>query len=342
MIIKPREKSLTLQQYEAILNRIDQANPKKSLIESDYRKYEAGFRGEMSSDYPLSFLDEKKYYIFHELRLSDGKHVFQIDTFLLSEKFCVIGEIKNYSGTLIFDLPMNQLIRTFNGNEEALPNPITQVKRHVRQFQTWLKINKLPEIPIEPLAIISNDKAVIKVNAPNYEFYQIVSKNMDLPAKIAKLEANYKNSILSPRELKKLSRKLLVKQVPEEKNILQKYRLAEQEIIKGTQCPVCHHLSMDRIHSKWICRNCGQTSKDAHIESLRQYALIYNKTSITNREAKEFLKVESRHVMKRLLNGMNLRRERVGKKLVYYFDLQDLDKNRKKKNSIEETRPILG
>ncbi|MGV3464645.1 MAG: nuclease-related domain-containing protein [Heyndrickxia sp.] len=38
------------------------------------------YNGEQSVDYFLSLLNEKKYFIFHDLRLQVNNHFFQIDT----------------------------------------------------------------------------------------------------------------------------------------------------------------------------------------------------------------------------------------------------------------------
>jgi hypothetical protein len=142
MIIKKRTISLRIQQLEALLRRLPMHFPKRPEIEGELARYKAGFRGEQTLDYYLSYLPEKEYFIFHDIRLSDGIHYFQMDTLLLSLKYLLIIEVKNFYGTLFFDHTFHQLIRTANGNEEAYPDPILQVKTQQNKLEKWLEINK--------------------------------------------------------------------------------------------------------------------------------------------------------------------------------------------------------
>ncbi|WP_205173528.1 nuclease-related domain-containing protein [Bacillus pakistanensis] len=48
--------------------------------------------------------------MLHDLRLFDGQHHFQIDTLIITSKVIFIIEVKNISGTVIFDSAYNQLI----------------------------------------------------------------------------------------------------------------------------------------------------------------------------------------------------------------------------------------
>ncbi|MFY4775123.1 hypothetical protein [Metabacillus sp. RGM 3146] len=76
MIIKPRNIPLHIQQLEALLRRLPESHPKRSFIQEDYLKNMAGYRGEQSVDYYFTYLDKDKYYILHDLRLSDDTHFF--------------------------------------------------------------------------------------------------------------------------------------------------------------------------------------------------------------------------------------------------------------------------
>jgi hypothetical protein len=69
MIKKPREIPLTIRKLEALLRRTEDKNEKRPLIQQDYAKRLAGYKGERSMNYHLSVLDSKKYHIFHDLRL---------------------------------------------------------------------------------------------------------------------------------------------------------------------------------------------------------------------------------------------------------------------------------
>ncbi|QOR66058.1 NERD domain-containing protein [Cytobacillus suaedae] len=128
MIIKPWKKSYELMKLEALLRRLSKIHPKRQLVEKDYAIKSAGYRGEQSLDYFLSFLPEKNYMIFHNLRLKCNDNYFQIDILLVSPRFILIIETKNISGTLEFDHLNKQLIRTINDSINVYPDPVQQVK----------------------------------------------------------------------------------------------------------------------------------------------------------------------------------------------------------------------
>ncbi len=52
---------------EVLNGRIVQNHSKIHLIGSDFAKYQAGFKGEMSLDFYLKDLNEDEYHIFHDL-----------------------------------------------------------------------------------------------------------------------------------------------------------------------------------------------------------------------------------------------------------------------------------
>lgn len=102
MIIKKREIPLQILKLLALLQRIPSHHQKFPLIQEDLAKYSAGFKGELSIDYPLSFLSEEKYFIFHVLRLKDNQnHHFQIDSLLLSKNFSFAYGCQKYGRYLV-------------------------------------------------------------------------------------------------------------------------------------------------------------------------------------------------------------------------------------------------
>lgn len=130
MIIKPLEKPVTIKKLEALLRRIDKNHPKRPQIEQDLAKRMAGYKGEQSMEYHLSFLDERKYYIFHALRIqSTSNYCFQMDVLILTSTYFLIIEIKNIIGQVTFENHFAQFIRTLNGLEEGFYNPLDQVKK---------------------------------------------------------------------------------------------------------------------------------------------------------------------------------------------------------------------
>ncbi|MGE6260368.1 nuclease-related domain-containing protein [Heyndrickxia sporothermodurans] len=130
MIIKSRGLPIRILKGEALQNRLPKNHEKPADIERDLKKRWKGYRGEQSLDYFLQFLPRGKYLIFHDLRLKGEQNFFQMDTLILSPFFALIIEVKNYSGTLIFDTELNQFTRINHQNkEEGFQDPIARARR---------------------------------------------------------------------------------------------------------------------------------------------------------------------------------------------------------------------
>ncbi|WP_168413044.1 nuclease-related domain-containing protein [Bacillus salacetis] len=153
MIVKKRSVPVRIQQNEALLGRLDPCHPKRELIQEDLSKRAAGYKGECSVDYYLSFLSEKEYHIFHSLRLPPKDVHFQLDILLISPKRIILLEVKNISGTVVFGDPFNQLVRLKDDVETGFENPITQVRRQRFQLIKWLSKNNNFPLPL-PLNIL--------------------------------------------------------------------------------------------------------------------------------------------------------------------------------------------
>ncbi|MBN3554375.1 NERD domain-containing protein [Fictibacillus nanhaiensis] len=306
MIVKKRIKPLKLFKFEALFRRLDLDHPKRQIASETYAKSLAGYRGERSLDFPLSFLPEQKYHVLHDLRLYDGSHYFQIDCLLLSSNLIIIIEVKNITGTLIFDSTFNQLIRiNDNKDERAFSSPIIQVNRHVEQLQKWLKLQKFPAMPIEPLVIIGNDKSVIKSTekGKSQTLSQFVLPYYVLPDKIKELEVRHTTYLLTKESQHTLSKQLQIQHHPLKFNILQHFQISESDLIKGIQCTNCKFYSMHRTFGTWACDRCMTTSKKAHMQALRDYYLLIG-TTINNRQMNDFLQICSPHITKHLLNSL--------------------------------------
>ncbi|MGM0874073.1 MAG: hypothetical protein ACQEWV_04595 [Bacillota bacterium] len=67
MIIKEKELPIKIKKLEALLRRLPKGHSKCSYVEEEFAKRMAGYKGEKSLEYYLSFLDED-FHIFHDLR----------------------------------------------------------------------------------------------------------------------------------------------------------------------------------------------------------------------------------------------------------------------------------
>ena len=305
MIVKQREIPLVILKLEALLRRLPPHHPKMPLIKEEISKRKAGFKGETSLDFPLGFLNDKRYYILHDLRLSDANRYFQMDTLILSLKFALILEVKNISGILHFDTIYNQLFRNKDGEESVFPCPIVQVNRQENQLKKWFAENGFGQLPIFSKVVITNPHTGIKSIPPNVNLSQKVIHKEVLPSKIIQIETNISENQISEKQLKKSIRLLKKASVRSGSSISDRFQINKEDVATGVFCPDCNLLPMIRVKRTWHCKACRRNYKEAHINAIKDYSLIFG-TSITNRELRSFLQIESITVATRILNSMEL------------------------------------
>lgn len=299
-----RRKSLKLQKVEVILRRLRKSHASFPMIEQDHAKMLAGYKGERSIDYFLSYIDED-YYIFNNIRLADRNYSFQIDTLIISPFFICILEVKNIAGTLFFDDVFDQMIRTIDGKDEGFSSPVIQVRRQREHLQNWLIEQKLQPIPIEGLIVISNPSTIIKSSKSDYP--QVIH-SANIPLKIKGLQAKYNKKIFPKQSLKKLAGLIVDLNTEDDTDVLSLYKIERKEIVTGVQCQNCGQFNSVRIQGLWRCSNCTHKSKDAHIQSLEDYKLIFGE-KITNQKLRSFLHMSSRTSATKLLRSLKYRQQ---------------------------------
>lgn len=302
MIVKDRHIPLNLLKLEALLRRLPSNYPKIRDVQQQYARRKAGYLGEKSIDYYLSSSDFQQFFIFHDLRLTNGKYYFQIDTLILTPCFLLILEIKNLSGTLHFD-HLNQLIRVNNGKEEGFQNPLSQVFRQRSQLNQWILDHRIPPLPIETLIVISNPSTIIKSAPSNSYQYQKLCHGIDLEERIHFFNNKFSRVILSNKEIKRLQKTLLKNHTPLVNNILSQFDIKKTEILTGVGCPSCSYLPMIRIHGNWQCPHCHVKSKLAHEQAIDDYFLLMNET-ITSQQFRDFVHLHSKQQATRLLASL--------------------------------------
>ncbi|MDX8360741.1 nuclease-related domain-containing protein [Cytobacillus sp. IB215316] len=318
MIVMPRTTPIYIKKLEALVRRLPQSHPKRVGISEQLSKRLAGFKGEQEIDFPLSFLPEEEYHLFHDLRLFDGTHYFQLDTLILSQRFILILEVKNIKGTLYFDSHFNQLIRTIDDIKEGFPDPILQVKRQSAQLAKWLRISNYPIIPIETFVVVSTPRTMLQTSSNNQYIYNKVLHSATLPYKVNEIHKSHQKEALQFKQLRNLSNEFINKHVPLEVDILLQQNISQSDIQTGVQCPNCFFLPLERDWGRWRCSQCSTISKDAHVQTFEDYALLINST-ITNSSAREFLQVSSSTIVKKILSSMKLPHNDLKKGRKYYL-----------------------
>jgi hypothetical protein len=317
LIAKTRTVPLRIQIDEALLRRLPKNHPKRPVVKEDLWKRSAGYSGEENLDYHLKFLNSSTTYtVFHDIRLRNGQNYFQIDTLLLSSTFILIIEVKNLYGTLFFDKNFNQLIRTLNNKEEGFPNPISQVSRQQIQLENWVANHQFPKVPIDYLIAINDSRTIIKTDMENSWILEKVCHTEHIINKIAQVEKLYLEEKFTPKDSQKMSSLLIKKHTNKHEDISQLYGINKEQLITGVQCQACNSIPMERQYGTWYCQACNSHSKDAHIQTMQDYFLLFNST-ITNPQLRQFLHIPSKYTASRILASLNLLSSGKGKGRVY-------------------------
>ena len=321
MIVKPRNVPIQIKQMDALLRRLPKDHPKREFISNNLSKRIAGYKGEKELDYPLSFLPDSEYRIFHDLRLFDGSHYFQLDSLIVSKQYILILEVKNMLGILRFDPDFNQLIRIYDGKEEAFSDPFLQLERQSDQLKNWLIKHDFPKVPIKSLVVIATPQTIIQTTSNNPQILDRVLHCAKLPFKIKSFQNDRHKVSLSSEKLRNLTDHLIKHHIPlEATNLFKQNSISKDEIIKGVQCDDCLSFLMERKVGKWECPTCEYTSKTAHLKAINDYALLFG-NGITNPQLRDFLGISSSSVAKKLLSSLNLKWVGRTKGRVYYLEV---------------------
>lgn len=304
-MLKPCEMPMKMLKLEALSRRLSANHPKQERIRNDFQKIRTGYNGERSIGKELKNLP-KEYCVFHDLRLScDGSRYFQMDFLVFTRNYCIIIEVKNFAGTLYFDRTYPQLIRTKDGQEQAYLDPLIQVDVQKSRLNDWLTFNNFPSLPIETLIANANSNTIIRTTPGFTPIFKKITGKETLLTKIHTLEEKYPSELLTQRQRNRLSNTILHKNTPHNPDILELYQIDEQDLLKSVQCPECSAPHMQYHWGKWSCSQCSYTAKDAHIQTLRDFALLI-KPNITNKQARLFLQIDSIDIMQRMLSALEL------------------------------------
>lgn len=209
-----------IQKLGAVSNRLQSSHPERPRLESNLAKYIAGHNGEKSLQYFYRYLPKQEADIIHNIRIKHMEFFFQIDTLIITSKFLILLEIKNYTGDLFFDDKYGQLIRTSSKGREIFEDPIQQVKRQSFHLTQVLEQHKIPKIPIETLVVITNPRTFVDSSETYKNALKLVIKGPMLLSTYEEFNAKYKKDVLSLKERKKIKRLMMKLNEPYNSDIL--------------------------------------------------------------------------------------------------------------------------
>lgn len=327
MILKELTPPIITEKLKVLMQRLPTNHPKRKQIEEEYRKISSGFKGQQSLEYYLSFLPHEHFCILHDVRLASpqGNYFFQMDLLILPPTFSLIVEVKNMSGKLTYDPKFQQIIRHYNNTKNVFQDPVSQVNRQKHQLKKFLERNKIHTIPpIFTLVVMSNPQSMLNSTSPNATSTQQIIRPDKLSEKINLFSSKHSNDIFSIKELKKLAELLIKMHQPYHKyDLLERYHISKNELIKGVYCPSYHYIPMQKQRYQWICSHCLTKDKEAHLYALRDYCLLFTPT-ISNAQFRDFIQISSRHAAKRLLQSITTAQTGKSKGTLYELPYQSL------------------
>lgn len=318
MICKELTIPLILEKIEALSGRIVQHHLKVPLIEKDLRKRRAGYNGESTIYYHLTFLKDKRYKIFYNVRLPIFSNHFQMDFLILTPFYILIIEVKNISGIVTIDPFIKQLTRTHKGVTEGFVDPVSQVLRYKLLLQKWFSTRRVKHPPIKHLVVFSNPSTTLNYTvspAPDDPYKQIIHAQ-NIIDKIKELNEKHPTSTVTDKELLKMKRLIIKKHEEPEIDILKAYSLTKRDILTGIRCENCQHLPMIRVNASWSCPKCRCSSKTAHIMAINEYFLLLN-NHLTKSELRKFLHLQSRNTAYKILKSLQLNTKGGTKSVTY-------------------------
>lgn len=316
MFDKPLTVPRELLQAEALLGRLRSDHPKRQEIESFIKIKRSGYNGEKAINYYLGLYPEKRFYIFHDLRLLLNGKFFQMDVVLLTAKGIILLEGKNHSGKLTIE--RNQMVQEFAEKREIYENPIAQAFRHKELLRYWLEKHQIPLLPIDYLVVISKPSTEVLLSPGYKEAENKVCKAYDLLKKIGEVEQYFTKEYLDIKTMNKIRKLFLNKHTPKQTDILEKFGVSNEDVLTGTYCPSCLATPMTYKQGKWVCLTCKYGTKDAHIKAVEDYFLLI-KPTITNSEFRRFLEVPTSRAASYLLSLLTLPNKGVNRHRIYLY-----------------------
>lgn len=304
MFLNERKKPYVILCYEALFRNLKETYRRNHRLIEDYKRFNAGYYGEKDVDYNLSLYPHKNFFILHDIRLKIFNKHFQIDTLIISKNFICILEIKNLAGEIEYDQELHQLIQKKGDKVIAIKDPILQAESQRMQLNTWLQRFNLT-VPIETLVVSSNPSTILRIKQNDPDIYRKIIRTESLYLHLNELVKKYPENVLNKAQMKMISEIILNENSPKHPDLISKYNVQEQHLIKGIPCPACGHIPMNLLYKKWACPSCTTPGYKLHERYILDYFLLYNNT-ITNKQCRELLRINSPKSSYTILNSMNL------------------------------------
>ena len=300
VIWKSREASQNKEGLQVLLRRLPKTHAVYGQLQKESYMEAAGQGGEARFDHFFA----KSHLTFPHLMLHNvtlrSFRAFQMDSMLITPWCVYVFEIKNLNGRLLFNSHPIQMLQTReDGTVVGRKSPIEQITENEWLLDEWLNVRGF-YLPVRSVLALSYSKQI----AENVPATQTVIFSHQLPMFLHKLPIE--NAVFNLDEMKGLAEAITAGLVTFETTPLcsdARYPIGVMR--RGVWCAGCDSIGMVRRYGTWFCPDCGVSTKDAHLRTIRDWLLLTG-GPLTNRMCREILCVDDRHLVSRLLKEMNL------------------------------------
>lgn len=317
MIIKKRGIDHHLEGLQALFKRLPESHPLRDTIDKKIGMKTAGIRSEIKlakvfENY--TFLDE--IYILHDVSFySTGRA--QIDCLVITPNFILILEVKNIAGDMSFLVGTGQISRVLeNGQIDHFESPMVQIDRNSDLLFDWFRLKAI-HMPILGAVVLSNSSQKVNVQPNQYPVLFLG----EIPSFI-KRQIKNKNTI-EPNQAKTIAEMLVEAHQPFNPfPICDRWHVDTACLKKGVFCTNCSEGMMKRHFGRWVCEECFHRDSYAHIQAIKEWFMLVG-GEISNKNCREFLGIQSRQLVTRMLKEMNIIVEGTGKKTKYKMEMRE-------------------
>lgn len=300
VIKKERRSTHLLEAFYAADRRLSNLHPASTQVKLKIAKLKAGLGGEQQLDqiirdykFPLT------YNVFNDLSLTSSMH-FQIDTLFITPSYAIVFEVKNIAGALKVIENPPQMIRTLDtGQVNGFNSPINQVQNSCELLQDWLHSRGI-SLPIYGVVVLAYAKNPVNLFETPIPFLYPSA----VPRYIRSLQTD--PQLLDDATFEMLSNDLLKGHqefIPS--SICTHYLIEKHDIKTGVHCISCGFFGMDKYAGGWRCRNCKETSNDAHEQAIMDWFHLFG-GEMSNNDCRAFLHIDRQQTAYRLMKKMNM------------------------------------
>lgn len=155
-----------------------------------------GYIGEYKVSIVLNQLNQRKYFIFNDVRVSINGSISQIDHVVVSKYGIFVIETKNYKGTIKGNERSNDWVQILNQEKRTFYNPILQNQGHIYALHYLFK--GISDLPFHSIIVFT----------PNAKLKTKTTTQVVYPNQLIKIIKQYKAERIEPKVLKELTSRL--------------------------------------------------------------------------------------------------------------------------------------